>query len=761
MNGFIRLLVVLAMVGLFSSCSSAPTDAEGGDGSQVTEGNGEEGFAPDGEAPAEGSGEIAADGAGDGEFAAEGEAPPEDALANEAPPADDFATSESTDDLAAPPPEAEAAQDQAFNPPPDDMGPANDMQAPPPDLAPPPEMAPPPEPMADLAAPPPPPMADLGAPPAPPADLPPAPPAEMAPLAPPQNDFSSAGSSADSGDSARITDIRYRANASGGTVVIETNKPVQYTNRVNENTNQFIIEVQNASLPRKLQRPFNTKDISGAIGAIDAYQSKGASVARVVIQIREGFQMPTVEQEAQSILVMAQNTKQEEAEIVEEAPPTPVEFTESKILPGRSLDDFIAGNTQFFGKKISIEMNEMNLRDALHLITEETGINMVLDDKVDGKITLKLKQVPWDQALVVIMKAKKLGYTRSGNVLRIAPIGDLKTEESDATQIASARIKAEPLVVRMIPISYAAVEEIVKQIDPFLSNDGVKGKAVADKRTSAIVVTDTEERLARIMKIVESLDIPPQQVLIEGKIVEARERFTRSMGVNWNVSGQPVNLSGTMALQSSMSGAPSSLGLGAFNLNLSLGTIDIFGDLSASLALNEREENVKIISSPRVVTLHNEPAEINQTTEVPLVSTTTSSGVISTAVTFKPLKLKLNVTPQITTDGGVIMAVDVSREFAGAVVDERSQAFPVNARSAKTKVLVKNGQTAVIGGIYQSDAAEGEAGVPWLRHIPIFGNFFKASNRSKDKTELLIFLTPRVLGQLDSQVVPRTGGGNL
>ncbi|MGE5086804.1 MAG: type IV pilus secretin PilQ, partial [Bacillota bacterium] len=193
---------------------------------------------------------------------------------------------------------------------------------------------------------------------------------------------------------------------------------------------------------------------------------------------------------------------------------------------------------------------------------------------------------------------------------------------------------------------------------------------------------------------------------------------------------------------------PSAGSGGNFNFNLDVGTLDVFGSISAALALSERESKVKTLSSPRILTMSNEKADINQTTEVPVKQVTVTGNSQQTSYQFKPLTLKLEVTPQVTADGSVIMKVLVNRQIKGA--DNADGSFATNSREANTKVLVKNGQTAVIGGIYQSDATEGEEGVPWLREIPLLGNLFKVKSTDKQKSELLIFLTPRIMGQVDS-----------
>ena len=555
---------------------------------------------------------------------------------------------------------------------------------------------------------------------------------------------------ATNGSPATITNLQFKANENGGTVIVQGDRPLNYTTRANADLHQYIVEVDNAILPDKLKRSLNTKDIRGSIGSIDAYQNPGSTTARFVIQMREGVAEPAVQVEGNSLLIVAAGAAA--SSIAHAEAPVVEAGEETKILPNQNLTDFLAGNNKFYGKKISIETNNMDIRDALNLITEESGVNMVIAEEVKGNVSLKLRQVPWDQALIVLMRARKLGYTRQGNVLRIAPLGDLKAEEDDANKLALARKNLEPLKVRMFPVSYAKVDELEKKIKDFL---GDRGKVVGDVRTNSLVVTDINENLDRAAKLIQSLDTQPPQVLIEGKIVEASETFTRNIGVSWNVTGQaiklgstsrgPVNMSPRFNINQGTSTA------GNFNFNLDVGTLDVFGSISAALALSESENKVKTLSSPRILTMSNEKADINQTTEVPVKQVTVTGNSSQTTYQFKPLTLKLEVTPQVTADGSVIMKVTVNRQIKGA--NNADGSFATNSREANTKVLVKNGQTAVIGGIYQSDATEGEEGVPWLRELPLIGNLFKVKSTDKSKSELLIFLTPRIMGQVDSGAV--------
>ncbi|PIS11371.1 MAG: type IV pilus secretin PilQ [Bdellovibrio sp. CG10_big_fil_rev_8_21_14_0_10_47_8] len=565
---------------------------------------------------------------------------------------------------------------------------------------------------------------------------------------------------APSAQAVRIKNMKYKANDNGGTLVVEANGPMNYETRMNEENNQFIIEIPEAILPAKLKRPFNTRDMKGGIGSVDAYQNKGSTTARIVVQLREGAAAPVVQVEGNSLLIV-EGGEAPAVETVAETEPeveqveTPMEANPN-ILSSLSLEEFLSGNTKFYGKKINLETSDMDIREAIKFISDESGVNLVLADGVKGSVSLKLRQVPWDQALVVIMRAKGLGYTRAGSVLRIAPIADIKAEEDESVKMAQAKKALIPLRVRMIPISYAKVDEIVAQIKPFLSTP--RGTVIGDTRTSAVVISDLDENIERVMKLIKSIDVPPPQVLIEGKVVEASDTFQRQLGINWSSSGQAFDMGNGVRGSSSFAVTPGSFGAKSFNMNFNMGTLDVLGDLNAQLALYETQSAAKVLSSPRVVTMHNETAEISQSTEVPIVTETANSGALTRSVTYKAVKLKLLVTPQITNDGAVIMAVDVSRDFLGGVADLKSGAQSVNSRAAKTKVMVKNGQTAVIGGIYQSDQTKGEDRVPWIADVPILGWLFKNQKTTSAKNELLIFLTPRILGQLDSHSIRSEGG---
>lgn len=553
------------------------------------------------------------------------------------------------------------------------------------------------------------------------------------------------------GSIANITALEYRSSDNGGTVVIEADAALEFSQRLNPATNQFVIEIPNAKLPRKLRRTLNTRDIEGSIGSIDAYQSKNGTTAKIVVQLRAGAHEPVVQAEGKHLFVLAQpsgntNSAENEGLAEEQSQPLP-----SKLLSSDNIEDFLASNQSFYGKRISVETDDADLRDVFRFISDESNVNLIISDEVKGKVSLKLKGVPWDQALVMIMKAKKLGYTRAGNVLRIAPLADIKSEEEDAQKYIASKKANATFKVKTLQVNYAKVEELEKQVKPLLS---AKGSVVADTRTSGLIISDVDENILRAEKLVRALDIPPQQVIIEGKVVEASEEFERGIGVNWNATGRRTSGSSRAGVNALDIGA-ARLTNRTFGINFSLGTMDILGNLSASLALFERQGLVKVISSPRVMALHNEAAEITQMEELPIITSTPNPGGNPTpSVSYKQVRLKLQVTPQITNDGVVILGVDVMREIPGADSDPTTKARGISSRSAKTKVMVRNSQTAVIGGIYQNDSSDSNTSVPGLGSIPILGWLFKSNTTNKKRTELMIFITPRIMGQLENSAAP-------
>lgn len=614
---------------------------------------------------------------------------------------------------------------------------------------------------------------------------------------------------ASAGEDVQILDIQYDSKKDGGTVLISTTGAATYRTREVPSQNQVVVEIANAKLPDRLKRPFNTKDFKQAIVSLNAYQEAGSNTARVVLQFRQPRTVD-VRQNGRTLTVVTTGTagapstapaapalaqKSSSDDFGDDEAAENAEFGDTsadrtsdsgaesddedvvasqrresttvevhspvrskgsgKILPSSSLEQERVGDVRFYGKPISIEVRDTPVRDVITLISDQSGANIIMSDDVQGAITIKLRQVPWDQALSIIMKTRGLGYVRQNGVLRIAPIRQLQAEAEEARRIIEAQESTLPLRVKVIPVSFASVTLLATQIRNTLqgstSSGGAggapaagsgRGKIEADPRSSSLIITDTDENIRRIEQLVKALDTAPLQVMIEGKIVEANEKLGRNLGINWGYQGQDLGFAGgtlshTAQINPTISNSNTTI-------DLKLGTLDFLGDLTAKLALYESESMAKIISSPRVITMNAQKATIEQSISIPITTSTVTSGApVQTSTTFKTIPTVLDVTPQITPGGDVLMQIAFRREFQSGA-NAGSEA-PIESRDVKTNVMVKNGQTTVIGGIYQADQTETEQGTPFLRKIPVVGWLFKTKAQSSVRNELLVFITPRIL----------------
>lgn len=449
------------------------------------------------------------------------------------------------------------------------------------------------------------------------------------------------------------------------------------------------------------------------------------------------------------------------------------------LLTSKRLRDFLLSPhpPRYVGKKISIELKNVDIRNAFDLITLESGLNMVLSDEVQGQVSLKLKDVPWDQVLVVLMRIKKLDYIRYGNVLQISPqrvidqeLEDIKRrfkEERESLKALDPSLVIEeeeeeqvlaPLKVKIMSVNFSDVQKISSQVSNFLTQG--RGSVSSHKRTNSLVIKDTEEAIAHISKLVRALDTPPRQVLIEGKFIEETEDFTKNFGIRWGHLKEEEGFKHSTKILNRK--GDSSVDIGGnikvstmrqddiagqiFSAFLNIGTFKFLGDLGAQLALLEQENKAEVISSPRIVVMNNESAIIQQTGQNIFTTIVRTKDDLQEVIQRDPIELTLKVTPQITSNRSVSMEIEITRQFVGAQPpDLKGAARPINTREAKTKVLVKDGYSAFIGGIYQVDESAAHSGVPWVKDIPFLGWLFKSKNREQHKNKLSIILTPRIL----------------
>ncbi|MBY0455327.1 MAG: type IV pilus secretin PilQ [Burkholderiaceae bacterium] len=444
----------------------------------------------------------------------------------------------------------------------------------------------------------------------------------------------------------------------------------------------------------------------------------------------------------------------------------------SKLTPGPG----------YSGEKLSLNFQNIEVRSLLQVIADFTNFNIVTSDTVTGALTLRLKEVPWDQALQIIMDAKGLGMRKNGSVLWIAPKDEIDDRTKKDFQAALDIQKSEPLKTQAFQLNYAKADAIVEQLTKpsggggggngggtrFLSE---RGSAIAEPRTNQIFVSDTAGKLEDIRQLIANLDVAVRQVMIEARIVEARDTFGRSLGVKLGGSdlraarggdgGYGLGGNNRIVFGSSYSNAIASSGGGPaiinttapfVNLPASIGSASSFGNFALSIfnpasnrfldleiSAMEADGKGRIVSSPRIITADQVKAIIEQGTEFPY-SVTAPNG--ATTLAFKKAVLKLEVTPQITPEGNIILELDINKDSRG---ETTSQGVAIETKHIKTQVLIENGGTIVIGGIFELDESNQENKIPLLGDVPVIGNLFKNKTKESAKREMLIFITPKVI----------------
>ena len=403
---------------------------------------------------------------------------------------------------------------------------------------------------------------------------------------------------------------------------------------------------------------------------------------------------------------------------------------------------------QFTGEPISLSLKDADIKDVLKTFSTLTGLNIVLDPAVSGSVTVQLNDVPWDQSLDLILRINNLDYVLENNVLRVAPIAKLAAEKRQRLAFEDEQEKSKPLKTVLKPLSYADAGEVRGLLsgDSYLLSP--RGSVTVDPRTNTLIIRDTVDRVEGILRLIETLDLPTPQVVIEGRIVESTRNFSRELGISWGfMSVMDAEHGNTTGLQfpSSMSAdGQVNLSRGGTNAVLAMSFADILNTFNLDFFLNaaENQGSARVVSSPRVTTQNLKQASIRSGLQIP-VQTIANNTV---TVQYVDATLNLNVTPQITAEGTVNLKIDIkkqeprqSQQVAGG------QNAPIFTRDAKTELLVRDGGTTVIAGIYQISDESSEDRVPGLHKIPILGYLFKNSGKFMQHDELLIFITPRIV----------------
>jgi type IV pilus assembly protein PilQ len=400
----------------------------------------------------------------------------------------------------------------------------------------------------------------------------------------------------------------------------------------------------------------------------------------------------------------------------------------------------------YAGEKLTLNFQNISTREALSVIADFTNLNMVISDTVSGSLTLRLKDVPWDQALDIILQSKGLDMRKNGNVIQVAPREELATKEKLEFSARQEITELEPLRTETFQLAYAKAEDFVK----LFSNEKQKllskrGSAISDTRTNMLFVQDTPSRLEEIRQFIKVLDIPVRQVLIEARFVEASETFNHTLGGRLGYSGPTVADGGGFTVGNGQRGAISGnvnlpgASSGKGGLTMTLFNAAATKTLTLELNASATDGTTKNIASPRVVTGDKMEARIESGVEIPYQQATSSGA---TSIAFKKAVLSLKVTPQITPEDHVSMRVAVNQDTVGNIY----LGVPsINTKKVETDVLVENGGTVVIGGIYTQDDSDTTTGVTGLKDIPILGWLFKTNTLIKSKKELLVFITPKIL----------------
>ncbi|ATB49910.1 type IV pilus secretin PilQ [Corallococcus macrosporus] len=555
-----------------------------------------------------------------------------------------------------------------------------------------------------------------------------------------------------------VKDLRFEENGAGGRIVMKLSGTAAW--KVDRpDPRSAVLTLDSARLPKKLERSLDTSALETPVKMISAFSVPGEGSKVRLVVAADGAIEEKVSQSGSS-LTWRLDVKGVKTEEVAVAQRTAGFTTEAPAYAAEGAPQ----QARYRGKRVSFEFKDIDIQNLLRVIAEISKKNIVVADDVSGRVTIRLRNVPWDQALDLVLRTKALGKEEFGNIIRIAPLKTLEEETRLRLERQRSLKQQEDLMVNLIPVNYAVATEMAARVKDVLSE---RGSVTVDQRTNVLIVKDVRSNTERARSLVRNLDTQTPQVLIESRIVEANTTFSRSLGVQWggqaragqatgNSTGLifPNNLAVTGGVVGSAAGLPDNPN---FAVNLPVGTGQgvggamgfTFGSAGGALQLNlrlsaaENEGTVKTISAPKVTTLDNNTARISQGVSIPF-SQTSAQGVNTT---FVEARLSLEVTPHITQDGSVLMTINAANNQPDPSSTGANGQPSIQRKEANTQVLVKDGDTTVIGGIYVRRGATQTNAVPFLSRIPVLGFLFKNNTESDLRQELLIFITPRILNR--------------
>jgi type IV pilus assembly protein PilQ len=547
------------------------------------------------------------------------------------------------------------------------------------------------------------------------------------------------------GPSKGVTNIDFRRGNNGEGRIILNLTSASISSDIWRENNIVYVELIGAQLPKELQRRMEVSDFATPISHIDTIQ-EGANI-KLVITATTDFEHLAYQTDEIFTIEIAPISQEEEEK--------------------KKKEKF-----GFTGERLSLNFQDIEVRSVLQLLADFTGLNLVVSDSVQGNLTLRLKNVPWDQAMDIILKTKGLAQRRSGNVILIAPTDEITAREKLELESRKQVEELERLRTEFVKVNYAKAEdmaELLNQKDNAILSP--RGSVSVDIRTNTLLVKDTNSSLVNVRQLLAELDIPVRQVLIETRVVIANDDFSKELGVRFGVANNSYggNQAGDGAVVSGdIFGINNSLGTSgggeafdALNVNLPVqnpaGTFALalaklpFGTLlEMELSAAQVEGRGEVVSSPRVITADSHTARIEQGVEIPYLELDEGKATLK----FRKAVLSLEVTPQITPDDRVIMDLDVHKDSRGEDVSfgEGISAPSIDTREVQSQLLVDNGQTVVLGGIYETEQITQVTRVPFFSDLPIIGNLFKSTSNIDDRSELLIFVTPKILQGSDLDI---------
>jgi len=532
-----------------------------------------------------------------------------------------------------------------------------------------------------------------------------------------------------------ISNIDFRRGERGeGRVIVTLSDPTTKVD-IKEEGGQIIVDFFNANLPSNLERRLDVIDFATPVKTVDTY-AQGNNIRMVVAASGNYDHLAYQSNNLFTIDVKPMSKEEEEA------------LKKEKF--------------GYTGERLSLNFQDIEVRAVLQLIADFTQLNMVTSDTVSGNLTLRLKNVPWDQALDIILKTKGLAMRQKGNVMLVAPAEEIAAREKVELEAQKQVSELAPLKSEFMQINYAKAADIaslLKAKENSLMTS--RGNVSVDDRTNTLLVQDTAEKLGEIRKVIAKLDIPVRQVLIESRIVIADDKFGRNLGAKFGIShgstargdnlaiGISDDIVSANAIKGSGNGAsavsdrmnvslPAASSVGSIGLALSRLPFGILLDLE--LSAMEEEKGGEVISSPRIITSNQKTGTIESGVEIPYQEAS-SSGASTTS--FKKAVLSLNVTPQITPDDRINLSLTVSKDSQG---DNTASGIPtINTNSVTSEILVDNGETIVLGGIYERTTRNDTNRVPFFGELPVVGYMFRNTTKSDNKNELLVFVTPKIL----------------